>query len=68
MKITLPDKSSIDDRPLLEATTEGGVRLEIPYHENTWIVELSRADCEAIAEWIGYRRPGYFRPAADADS
>jgi hypothetical protein len=55
----------VDDRPMLTLTADGGVRLELGSITSPWTVELTRADCECIAEAIGYRRPGHFRPEAD---
>jgi hypothetical protein len=57
-----------EDRPALERLSQGGVRLELVERTGSWVVELTQADAEGIAEEIGYRRPGYFRPEADSDS
>jgi hypothetical protein len=64
-----------DDRPLLAPTAADGdgVRLELTSGEEMWRVELTRDDCERIAERIGYYqpvhfRPVHFRPVADPDS
>jgi hypothetical protein len=51
----------VDDRPMVTATPDGGVRLELGDISQPWIIELTPADCEHIAEAIGFRRPGYFR-------
>ena len=58
-----------EDRPALEPISQGGMRLALVERTGSWVIELTRADAERIAEEIGYRRPGVFRPEAyDVDS
>jgi hypothetical protein len=52
---------------MVTATADGGVRLELGDISSPWIVELTAAEAEHIAEAIGYRRPGYFQ-VQDPDS
>jgi hypothetical protein len=59
----------IADRPMVTATSDGGVRLELGSIDQPWTVELTLADCERVAEAIGFVRPGYFQvQAPDSDS
>jgi hypothetical protein len=55
------------DRARLSVVSDG-LRMELTSHTGNWVIELTRAECEHIAEEIGYRRPGVFRPEVDADS
>jgi (2Fe-2S) ferredoxin len=45
-----------EDRPAMQNVADG-VRLELTGAAGVWTIELSRDDCERIAEEIGYRRP-----------
>lgn len=46
-----------DDRPLLQCTADR-VRLEILGRDAVWILELTRADAERVAEAIDWQEPG----------
>jgi hypothetical protein len=56
-----------EDRPAMHLTSDDGLRLELGDLGSSWVIELTHAECERIAEAIGYRRPGYFR-VPDSDS
>ena len=47
-------KPIAEDRPSLQKIFDG-VRLELTGRDAVWIIELSGADCERIAEEIGWR-------------
>jgi hypothetical protein len=67
MRIRRGREPVVDDRPMVSAHS-GGVRLELGNISSPWTVELTLADCERIAEALGYVRPGIMRPADGSDS
>jgi hypothetical protein len=51
-------RAEAQDRPLITSINDG-VRLELIGRDGgLWAIELTRADCEAIAEAIGWDPPG----------
>jgi len=49
-------KAIAEDRPSLQRVSDG-VRLELSGRDAVWVIDLSEADCERIAEQIGWGRP-----------
>jgi hypothetical protein len=57
----------IDDRPMVSATADGGVRLELGSINSPWTIVLTQADAERIAEAIGWRPNHHYPPTRDPD-
>lgn len=45
--------SVIHDRPAVHHLSDGGVRLELTGRDAVWSIDLTRDECEQIAEAIG---------------
>jgi hypothetical protein len=58
-------KALVDDRPMVSPTPGGGVRLDLGSINSPWTVELTQADCERIAEAIGWRQNHHYPPTPD---
>jgi len=49
-------KTIAEDRPSVQRVHDG-VRLELTGQDAVWVIDLTEADCERIAEAIGWGRP-----------
>jgi hypothetical protein len=57
----------VDDRPMMTAHPDG-VRLELGHLTSPWVIELTHAECEQIAEAIGWRQNQHYPPSRGSDS